>query len=187
MQLSRFPVHDEDSAPHESRPILRGAAGRAGARRLPNLIGVLAGSPAVLRGFARFRAELRHGALDLATLERIALAVAEHYRCEPGLELHRRAAGGLGLARDEVALACEWDSYDDHQAALLRLLKPLVVDHEAPAEHVHEEAREAGWSDAQVLEAIAYANLEAFSAMVTVAGDVPADALPKPRRDTQVA
>jgi alkylhydroperoxidase family enzyme len=41
--------------------------------------------------------------------------------------------------------------------------------------HLHEEAREAGWSDEQILEAIAYVALERFTAMINVAGDVPVD------------
>ena len=41
--------------------------------------------------------------------------------------------------------------------------------------HLHEEAREAGWTDEQILEAIARVALETFTAMVNVAGDVPVD------------
>ncbi len=63
-------------------PVLRGALATGG--QLPNFLGVLAGSPAALRAYARFRSELRHGKLTLATLERIALAVAEHYGSSPG-------------------------------------------------------------------------------------------------------
>ena len=32
--------------------------------------------------------------------------------------------------------------------------------------HLHEEAREAGWDDEQILEAIAAVTLEGFTAMV---------------------
>ena len=42
-----------------------------------------------------------------------------------------------------------------------------------PPMHLHEEAREAGWDDEQILEAIAAVSLEAFTAMVSVAGEVP--------------
>ena len=73
---SRFQVHDELTAPERSVPILKGAL--AGGGQLSNFLGVLAGSPAVLRAYARFRSELRHGTLPLATQQRIALAVAEH-------------------------------------------------------------------------------------------------------------
>ena len=32
-----------------------------------------------------------------------------------------------------------------------------------------------GWADDEILEAIAYATIEAFTAMVNVAGEVPVD------------
>ena len=78
--MSRFQIHDELTAPERSLPILRGAL--SGGGQLPNFLGVLAGSPAALRAYARFRSELRHGNLSLATLERIALAVAGHYHSD---------------------------------------------------------------------------------------------------------
>jgi len=101
--MSRFHIHDDLTAPEGSAPVLRGALATGG--QLPNFLGVLAGSPAALRGYARFRSELRHGRLRLATLERIALAVAEHHRAQPGIALHSRTARAAGLGLDEVALA----------------------------------------------------------------------------------
>src|SRR5437773_8431791 len=106
--MSRFQIHDDLTAPEGSVPVLRGALATGG--QLPNFLGVLAGSPAALRAYARFRSELRHGKLSLATLERIALAVAEYYRSEPGIAMHSRAARSAGLALDEVALARQWSS-----------------------------------------------------------------------------
>jgi alkylhydroperoxidase family enzyme len=41
--------------------------------------------------------------------------------------------------------------------------------------HLHEEAREAGWEDEQILEAVAHVALAGFANMVTRAGDVPRD------------
>lgn len=172
-QMSRFPIHDELTAPEGSLPVLKGALASAG--QLPNFLGVLAGSSAALRGYTRFRGELRHGALDLATIERIALAVAEHYRSAPGIAIHNRTARQAGLGIDEVALAREWGSRDPVQAALLRYLRAVVSDRGAVPQHLHEEAREAGWTDEQLLEAIAVLGLECFTAMVNVAGEVPVD------------
>ena len=171
-QISRFQIHDELTAPEGSLPVLKGATSAAG--QLPNFLGVLAGSPAALRGYTRFRGELRHGTLPLATIERIALAVAEHYRSAPGTTIHARTARQAGVGIDEVALAREWDSRDDQQAALLRYLRPLAEQRACPS-HLLEEAREAGWSDEQLLEAIAVLGLESFTAMVNVAGEVPVD------------
>ncbi|MDQ4041368.1 MAG: carboxymuconolactone decarboxylase family protein [Actinomycetota bacterium] len=172
-EMSRFQIHDELTAPEGSVPVLKGALASGG--QLPNFLGVLAGSPAALRGYARFRSELRHGQLDLATVERIALAVAEHHGSQPGIAIHSRMARTAGLGLDEVALAREWDSRDERQAALLRLLRSLTNIGEKPPAYLLEEAREAGWSDEQILEAIAHLSMETFTALVNVAGDVPVD------------
>ena len=171
--MSRFPVHDELTAPGASLPVLKGALSSAG--QLPNFLGVLAGSPAVLRGYARFRAELRHGTLTQPTLERIALATAEHHGSEPGIALHGRTARHAGLGLDEVALARRWESRDPREAALLRYLRAVAERRGQVPLHLHEEAREAGWSDEQLLEALAVLALETFTATVNVAGEVPVD------------
>jgi alkylhydroperoxidase family enzyme len=182
--MSRFQIHDELSAPERSAPILRGAL--SGAGQLPNFLGVLAGSPAALRAYARFRSELRHGTLTLATHERIALAVAEHYGSEQGIQMHARAARGAGLGLDEVALARQFESNDPREAALLAYVRALLEDRR-PAMHLHEEAREAGWSDEQLLEAIAAVSLESFTAMVNVAGEVPVDGSSEASRTLKAA
>ncbi len=171
--MSRFQVHDDLTAPEGSVAVLRGALATGG--QLPNFLGVLAGSPAALRAYARFRSELRHGKLPLATLERISLAVAEHYGSEPGLVTHSRTARAAGLHLDEVTLAREFDSRDEREAALLRYLRAMLQGGARPPMHLHEEAREAGWDDEQILEAIAYVALESFTAMINVAGEVPVD------------
>ena len=165
-------------------PILRGAL--SGAGQLPNFLGVLAGSPAALRAYARFRSVLRLGRLSLATLERIALAVADHYHSEQGILMHSRAARAAGLAVDEVALARRFRSNDPREAALLTYLHALIVDGRPPM-HLHEEAREAGWDDEQLLEAIAAVALEGFTAMVNVAGEVPVDGSTEESRTLKAA
>ena len=183
--MSRFQIHDDLTAPEGSVAVLRGALSSGG--QLPNFLGVLAGSPAVLRAYARFRSELRHGKLTLPTLERIALAVAEHYHSEPGIAMHSRTARGAGVPLDEVALARQFTSGDEREAALLRYLKALLDEGGKPPMHLHEEAREAGWDDEQILEAIAAVALEAFTAMVNVAGEIPVDGSTEASRALQAA
>lgn len=170
--MSRFHIHDDLTAPEGSGPVLRGAAAAGG--QLPNFLGVLAGSPSALRAYARFRSELRHGRLVPATLERIALAVAEREGSAPGVAMHTRAARAIGLRFDEIKLARDCDSKDEREAALLRWVAALM-DGGKPPMHLQEEAREAGWDDEELLEAMAAVALERFTAMVNVAGDVPVD------------
>jgi alkylhydroperoxidase family enzyme len=170
---SRFHVHDELTAPERSVPILKGALAAGG--QLSNFVGVLAGSPAVLRAYARFRSELRHGTLPYPTQQRVQLAVAEHQGSEYALSTLQRTARDAGLGLDEIALAREFDSHDEKEAVLLRFVKGVLESEGAPKRHLQEDALEAGWTDEQVLEAIAHVALATFGNLVTRAGDVPVD------------
>ena len=184
-QMSRFQIHDDLTAPEGSVAVLRGALASGG--QLPNFLGVLAGSPAALRAYAKFRSELRHGKLTLPTLEWIALAVADYYHSEPGIAMHSRAARSAGLELDEVASARQFTSNDPREAALLRYLQALLEERGRAPRHLHDEAREAGWDDEQLLEAIAALALEAFTAMVNVAGEVPVDGSSEASRTLKAA
>src|ERR687885_958440 len=135
---SRFHVHDELSAPDRSVPVLKGALSSGG--QLSNFLGVVAGAPAVLRGYARLRSELRQGTLPLKSQQRIALAVAEHEGSEYSLANLLRTARDAGLGLDEIALAREFDSRDEREAALLRYVKALLLGDGPPPLHLHEEA-----------------------------------------------
>src|SRR5215203_2172378 len=154
---SRFQVHDELTAPERSVPILKGAL--SGGGQLPNFIGVLAGSPAVLRAYARFRSELRHGSLPYATQQRIGLAVAQHQGSEYALATLQRTARDAGLGLDEIALAREFESREENQAALLRFVRGVLESDGTPPRHLQEEALETGWEDEQLLEALAHVAL----------------------------
>lgn len=183
---SRFHVHDELTAPERSVPVLKGALAAGG--QLSNIVGVLAGSPATLRAYARFRSELRNGTLPLKTQQRIALAVAEHQGSEYALATLQRTARDAGLGLDDIALAREFDSHDERETALLRYVKALLdADGAAPPLHLHEEAREAGWEDEQILEAVAHVALNSFGNLVTRAGDIPNDGSAEEGRLTQAA
>jgi alkylhydroperoxidase family enzyme len=170
---SRFQVHDELTAPERSVPLLKAAISSGG--QLSNFLGVLAGSPAVLRAYLRFRSELRQGTLSVATQNRIALGVAQHQGSEYSLSQLQRTARDAGLGLDEIALAREFDSRDEHEAMLLHYVKALLETDGSPPMHLHEEAREDGWSDEQILEAVAHVALGLFTGLVARAGDVPRD------------
>ena len=182
---SRFQVHDELTAPERSVPVLKGAL--AGGGQLSNIVGVLAGSPAVLRAYARLRSELRHGSLPWATQQRIALAVGDHQKSDYALSALQRTSREAGLGLDEIALAREFESLDEREAALLRFVKGLLESEGPPPLHLHEEAREAGWSDEQILEAVAHVALASFGNLVTRAGDVPVDGSAEEARLAQAA
>lgn len=182
---SRFQVHDELTAPERSLPVLKGALAAGG--QLSNLIGVMAGSPAALRAYARYRSELRHGTLPLKTQQRVGLGVAEHQGSEYAIATLSRTAREAGLGLDEITLAREFDSRDEREAVLLRYVRALLEGEGPPPRHLHEEAREADWTDEQILEVVAHVALNTFTNLITRAGDVPLDGSAEEARLTQAA
>ena len=110
-KMSRFPIHDEETAPADSAALLKIASAAGG--QLPNFLGVLSNSPAALRAFLRFRQELGKGELAPATRARIGIAVAAHQGSER-TDL-RLAARGAGLGLDEIARARRWASEDPRE------------------------------------------------------------------------
>ena len=171
--ISRFHIHDELTAPSGSIQILKGVQ-RAGGE-ISKFIGVLAGSAFALRAYTRMRHELRDGELPQATRERIALAVAELRHDPYSIAQHAKLARSAGLGLDEVSRARSFASSDPREAALLAFLEALVATDGRPSEHLAEEAREAGWSDEQLLEAVAHLALNEFQSLISNAAALPQD------------
>ena len=136
---------------------------------------MLAGAPAVLRAYTRMRSELRGGVLPQATRERIALAVAEHRDDTYSIAQHAKSARRAGLGLDEVSRARSFTSADPKEAALLAYLKATLEADGHPPLHLHEEAREIGWTDEEILEAVAHLALNEFQSLIAGAAALPKD------------
>ena len=103
-----------------------------------------------------------------ATVHR-AERIAETIR---GYALEYRTAG-LGL--DEVSRARSFTSADEKEAALLTYLKEALDADGPPPLHLHEEAREMGWTDEEILEAVGHLALNEFQSLIASAAALPKD------------
>lgn len=171
--VSRFHVHDELTAPEGSDRMLKTIAETGGS--ISKFVGVLAGAPRALRAFAKMRSELRNGVVPELTQVRIALAVAER-RCDDySVAQHARTARQLGLGLDEISRARSFDSADEAEAQLLRLLDASMSSDGHPPVYLIEEAREVDWTDEQILEALSLVALNEFQSLIANAGGLPID------------
>jgi alkylhydroperoxidase family enzyme len=170
-EVSRFHIHDELTAPDGSAPLIKSIQTAGGA--VSKFLGVLAESPSALRAYTRFRNELHSGVLPRATRERIGLAVAERRGDPYTLSRYARTARAAGLGLDEVARARNFKSSDEKEAALLTLLEETLDHDQRPPHHLVEEAREAGWSDDEILEAVAELALAEFESLISSAAELP--------------
>lgn len=171
--ISRFDIHDELTAPEETARLLRGMSDAGGS--VSKFVGVLAGSPAVMKAFARARHELRGGVLPRASAERIALALAESRGDTYSVAQHAKTARTAGLGLDEITHARNWTSSDPREAALLAFVKGLFESSGRPSHHLLEEAREVEWSDEELLEAVAQLALSEFQSLISNAAALPQD------------
>jgi AhpD family alkylhydroperoxidase len=171
--ISRFHIHDELTAPEGSLKILKGV--QSGGGEVSKFIGVLAGSPAALRSYARMRHELRSGTLPQATRERIGLAAAERRGDPYSIAQHAKTARAAGLGLDEISRARSFKSADPKEASLLVFLEALMETGGRPSQHLAEEAREHDWTDEELLEAVAHLAMNEFQSLIANAAALPQD------------
>lgn len=170
-ESSRFHIHDELTAPDGSAALIKSIQTAGGA--VSKFLGVMAESPATLRAYTRLRSELHRGELEQATRERIGLAVAERRNDAYTLNQYARTARAAGLTLDEVARAREFTSSDEREQALLTLLKTTLAYDEPVPTYLVEEAREAGWNDSQIIEAVAEMALAQLQSLFSAAAELP--------------
>ena len=170
---ARFDIHDELTAPGGSERLLKSISTSGGT--VSKLVGVLAGSPASLRAFARLRSELRSGTLPTATAIRIGLAVGERRGDGYSVAQNARSARLSGIGLDEISLARSFSSNDPKEAAMLAFVKGTMDSDGHPPVYLLEEAREVDWTDEQLLEALGEVALNEFQSLVANAAGLPQD------------
>jgi alkylhydroperoxidase family enzyme len=170
---ARFDIHDELTAPAGSERLLKSISTAGGS--VSKLVGVLAGSPATLRAFARMRSELHGGALPNGTAIRIGLAVSERRGDGYSVAQHARSARLSGIGLDEISLARGFSSSDPKEASLLAFVKGTMDSDGHPPAFLLEEARESDWTDEQLIEALGEVALNEFQSLVANAAGLPQD------------
>ncbi len=130
---------------------------------VPNLVRVLANSPAALNGYISFGAALDAGSLPATTREQIAIAVANTNSCNYCLSAHTALGKLAGLGADDLTRAHNADAQDAKTAAALRFAAKLVRERGIlPASEVGA-LRSAGYSDGEVAEIVAVVALNIFT------------------------
>ena len=143
----------------------------------------------MLRAYARFRSELRNGTLPLrdpaADRAGRGRAPGQRVRARRRSSAPRATPGSASTRSRSRASSTPATSA---RRSLLRFVKALVETRRRRRRvHILEEAREAGWTDEQILEAVAHVALATFGNLVTRAGDVPLDGSPEGSRLLQAA
>ena len=171
--MSRIAAIDPKTATGPARPLLDAVQAQLGG--VPNFLRVLAHSPAALEGFLGLHGALGRAAIDRATQERIALAVAESNGCSYCLSAHTAIGRKAGLSSAEMQVNRRGGSSDPGAAAAVAFAKALNdgVGDVSAAEF--EAARAAGLGDAEIVEIVAAVALNLFTNLLNKSTAVEID------------
>jgi uncharacterized peroxidase-related enzyme len=151
--MSRIAIPTRDAAPLESQPILDNVHKTLGF--VPNLQRLMSISPNALAGWAGLMTSLGK-TLDVKTRDGIALAVSEVDGCDYCLAAHSYIATNLAkMGPEEIALNRQGRSIDPKRQAAIQFAKSLVEKKGNVTEAEFDAVRQAGWSDANIIEIIA--------------------------------
>lgn len=166
--MSRIPIPSVEDAPETSRALLAEAAGRLGG--LSNLYRIVATSPAALEALVTFYGALEKGDLDPLTRARIALAIAEVNGSDYCLSAQTyRVREGHLLDDAEITANRNGASNDIRANAAVCFAAKLARGRGHVTDADFAAVREAGYSDAEIVEIIAHVAVNIFAGTVNIA------------------
>lgn len=168
----RIPTVDDHAAPEGCREVFDQLYDAEGL--VPNLVRVVANSPAVLRGYQAWTKALEGSSLDEAMRRRIALAVAAHVGANYCVAANRAFGRAAGLSDAEVADAMRMNSPASEVQAVFCMVRLLLAGDRIDDCQLNR-LRRAGYDDAAIVEIIAVVSTCLFHAMLDRVARVPVD------------
>lgn len=171
--MSRITTITNETATAEQKALLDAIQSQLG--MVPNFLKIFANSPAALRAFLGLYGIANEGSLDPHTRERIALALAQQNTCEYCLSAHTAIGCKAGLTSDEIAANRAGSSQDAKAAVAVKLARSLVAHTGEITTAELIEARNVGYTDADIVEIITHAGLNILTNMIGKASRLEID------------
>jgi len=151
--MARSAVLKPDQVPAESQPTLGAFTKNIGFT--PNMMATFAQSPIAFNAWATLLGNLSK-ALDVKTRDSIGLAVSEVNGCNYCLTVHSFTAQHMAkLPAEEIILARKGHATDPKRDAAVQFARKVVATRGQVSDADLKAVREAGYTDANVMEIIA--------------------------------
>ena len=150
-----------DAATEEQKKVLEGVQAKMG--KVPNIYATMAHSPTTLHAMLAYNLGLKKGVLTPKEIEAIALAVGENNKCAYCVAAHTVIGKMSGLTAEETVEARQGMSQDPKMDALLELAVEIAQTRGNPIRKVVDGFRAAGYSDAALIEVIAWVAYNNFT------------------------
>lgn len=132
---------------------------------VPNLFGVLAKAPKTLDSYLAVSENLKGGELSVQIAEQVAIALANANSCEYCLSAHTAIGKMVGVDGADLEAAQSGSASDAKAQAAINLALELNQNkgHGDATQKRAQEARDAGLSDAEILEIAAHVALNTLT------------------------
>lgn len=171
--MSRIKVIHHLNANPEQQALLDAIQSQLG--MVPNFLKVLANSPVALRAFLGLHEIAGSGSLDPQTRERIALALAQKNACAYCVSAHTAMARKAGLSQSEIEANRAGTSEDAKAAAAVKFARALAEHNGEVTTAEIVEARNAGYSEADIVEIITHVGMNILTNIIGKASRVEID------------
>ncbi len=180
--MSRINTVIKETANAEQQALFDAIQAKLGV--VPNFLKILANSPASLRAFLGLHSIANEGRLEPKTRERIALAIAQQNSCEYCVSAHTAIGRKAGLDNAEIKANRAGSSQDAKAAVAVKFARLLVDNMGEVTTAEMTEVREAGYSDAEIVEIITHVAMNIFTNIIGKASHVDIDF---PKVDLKIA
>jgi uncharacterized peroxidase-related enzyme len=137
---------------------------------------VVGNSPAALEGYLGLNGALARGLLEAPTRERIALAIAAVNGCDYCLSAHSYLGKNISKLSDaEMAANRSGGSTDPKAEAAVRFAVKLVEARGHVSDADIQAVKQAGYSDAQIVEIVLHVALNTLTNYVNVVAETEID------------
>lgn len=142
---------------------------------IPNFLKAFANSPAALKAFLGLHSIASEGSLDPQTRERIALALAQQNSCAYCLSAHSAIGRKAGLDNAEIEANRAGGSWDRKAAVAVRFARSLLAHMGEITTDELQEMRDAGYSEADIVEVITHVGMNILTNLLGKAGRIDID------------
>lgn len=171
--MSRIKIVTDQSANTDQKALFEAIQGQLGL--VPNFLRIIGNSTVALKSFLGLYGVAGAGSLDPLTRERIALALAEQNACEYCVSAHTAIGRKVGLSGEEMQANRAGTSQDVKAAAAVKFARSLVEHMGGVTTEDIAEIRNAGYSDADLVEIIMHVGMNLITNILGKASRVDID------------
>lgn len=151
--MAEFTIHTIETAPEESKKILAGAAGKYGFT--PNLLAVLAESPAALKAYTSLAGAVAETSLTPTEQQVVVMTTSFENACTYCMAAHSTISGMTGVADDVVESLRTGSAITDPKLnALAEFTREAVRNNGLVDSTITEAFLAAGYTNESILDVI---------------------------------